>query len=72
MGIGKEQFIKATGGFRLGESPEAFRARVCAIQELEQSIKSGKFMPGDELDLAHRKLCDLKGINFDGADDLDE
>lgn len=68
MGISKEHFIEATGGFRFDETPEEFRARVKEILAIERLIKSCK-LRGADLERAQRKLCALKGIDFDSKDD---
>ncbi len=68
MGRNKDDFIKATGGFRFGEPPEAFKKRVEKIQTLETLFKSGT-LDFDELELVQRQICELKGIDFDGPDD---
>lgn len=58
--MSKEQFIAETGGFAFGE-PQ--RWRLAEITVLEKRIRSGKFTEGDQ-----RRLCELKGIDFDGYD----
>jgi len=59
----KEMFIAATGGFRLGESAEQFRARRAEIRRIERRLKSGKYSEQN-----HRRLCELKNIVFDSYD----
>jgi hypothetical protein len=56
----KEKFIAETGGFVLGE-PQQWR--LAEITVLEKRIRSGKFSEEDQ-----RRLCELKGINFDSYD----
>jgi hypothetical protein len=41
MGLSKEQFIEATGGFRLGESKPGFLARARKIETLRKKLLSG-------------------------------
>jgi hypothetical protein len=36
----KDQWIEATGGFRLGESPKEFSARAARISRLEKQLKA--------------------------------
>jgi hypothetical protein len=59
----KEQFIEATGGFRLGESPAQFKKRQAEIGRIERQILSGHFSEKNQ-----RRLCELKGIDFDSYD----
>lgn len=67
----KDQWIERTGGFRFGESPTEFAARAAEIERLEKSLRSGKHdMAG--LEQIQRRLCDLKGIDFDSYDDPNE
>ena len=61
----KEDFIAATGGFRL-ESAEQFKARQAEIRRIGQRLKSGKYS-----EQSHRRLCELKNIVFDSYE-LDE
>ena len=70
MGRAKNQFIRETGGYRLGETEEAFLIRVKEIRQLEKEFKSGVYH-GDDLERVQRRLCELKGISFD-QDDEDE
>lgn len=51
----KDQWIEETGGFRLGESPEMFQARVARIQALNEQAKSGKLTAADVDELARLK-----------------
>ncbi len=52
MTIGKESFIKETGGFVWGEL-NALRFK--EINVLEKRLRSGKYSEQD-----HRRLCELK------------
>jgi hypothetical protein len=56
----KEKFIAETGGFIWGE-PQ--RWRLAEIKVLEKRIRSGKVTEEDQ-----RRLCELKGIDFDAYD----
>ena len=38
----KDQWIKETGGFRIGESPEQFKHRTAEIASLRKRIADGK------------------------------
>lgn len=68
MSRSKDQWLEHTGGFRLGESEAQFHDRVAEIANLEASLVSGKHdMAG--LERIQRKLCELKGIDFDSYDD---
>jgi len=60
MSISKDKFIAETGGFAVGEIEPLRRAE---INVLEKRIRSGKFNEDDQ-----RRLCELRGINFDGYD----
>jgi hypothetical protein len=71
MGKSAEEFIERTGGFRFGESQTSFRARVTEIARLEESLMSGRHNMA-ELEAIQRRLCDLKGIDFDSYDDPSE
>ena len=68
MGIGKIEFIERYGGIRLGESSEQLKSRISEIDELELKFRSGS-LNMIELEAIQRRLCDLKGINFDDDDD---
>lgn len=59
----KDKFIAETGGFAWGEPQQG---RVAEINVLEKRIRSGKFNEKDQ-----RRLCELKGINFDSYDHED-
>ncbi len=58
----KENFIAATGGFRL-EPVQQFRTRQAEIRRIERRLKSGKYN-----EQSHRRLCELKNIVFDSYD----
>lgn len=60
MSTSKEKFIAATGGFAWGEIESL---RVAEIGVLEKRIRSSKFNEEDR-----RRLCELKGIDFDSYD----
>jgi hypothetical protein len=60
MSISKDKFIAETGGFAWGE-PQQWR--LAEIKALVKRIRSGKFTEADQ-----RRLCELKGIDFDGYD----
>jgi hypothetical protein len=59
----KEKFIAETGGFAIGEIEPL---RLAEIGVLEKRIRSGNFSEEDQ-----RRLCELKGIDFDGYDPED-
>ncbi|HEY4939995.1 MAG TPA: hypothetical protein VII56_01100 [Rhizomicrobium sp.] len=64
----KDQWIERTGGFRAGESNAEFLARSEEIEKLEAQFRS----PGltmQERETVQRRLCTLKGIDFDAPDD---
>jgi hypothetical protein len=68
MGRGKDEFIERTGGFRADESRAEFHARVEEIDRLEVRFRqSGLTM--EEREAVQRRLCALKGIDFDAPDD---
>jgi hypothetical protein len=71
MGRNKERFIKATGGLRLGDTPQSFKARVEKIEKLEALLRSGTLHVPDEVELVQRQICELKGENFDDPDPED-
>jgi hypothetical protein len=60
MATNKEKFIAETGGFILGKP---LKWRLAEIKVLEKRIRSGKFTEADQ-----RRLCEVKGINFDSYD----
>jgi len=64
MSRSKDDFIERTGGLRLGESDEDFRKRVVEIDRLTTSLVSGK-LNLSEVESVQRKICTLKGIDFD-------
>jgi hypothetical protein len=68
MGRTKDDWIERTGGFRVGESPEQFKARVAEIERLEAEFRRPE-LSGDDREKVQRRLCDLKGIDFDAPDD---
>lgn len=68
MGASKDQWIERTGGFRFGESKSKFQARVAEIEKLEKLLVSGK-LDMEGLERTQRRLCELKGIDFDSDDD---
>ncbi len=59
MSISKEKFLAETGGFAWGEIEPL---RLAEINVLEKRIR-GKFNEEDQ-----RRLCELKGIDFDSYD----
>jgi hypothetical protein len=59
MSISKEKFLTETGGFAWGEIEPL---RLAEINVLEKRIQ-GKFNEEDQ-----RRLCELKGLDFDGYD----
>jgi hypothetical protein len=61
MSISKDKIIAETGGFAWGE-PRHWR--VAEITVLEKRIRSGRFTDDDQ-----RRLCQLKGIDFDEPED---
>lgn len=61
MGISKRRMIEDFGG--LPVDPE----RVNEIRRLEDKFRSGK-CGSDELETIERRLCQLKGLNFDDYD----
>jgi hypothetical protein len=65
MGRAKDEWIEKTGGFRIGEPLAVFRARLAEIVRLENDLKSGK-VRGLQVEKVCRRLCDLKGIDYDG------
>lgn len=71
MGRAKDDFIARTGGLRLGETQETFKARVAEIGRLEGDLKAGRIKL-DDLERVQRRLCDLKGIDFDAPDDEED
>jgi len=64
----KDQFIHATGGFRIGESTSQFQNRATEIAKLEKRWKSGK-LPADEASEVLRRIRELKGINIEFDDE---
>jgi hypothetical protein len=71
MGRAKEDFVERTGGLRLGENQADLRKRVAEIDKLERDILSPKLTMG-EREQIQRRLCALKGVDFDSDDDLNE
>jgi hypothetical protein len=64
----KDQWIERTGGFRVGESEFDFTAWAAEIDRLEKLLVSGALdIVGRER--TQRRLCELKGIDFDSDDD---
>jgi hypothetical protein len=59
MSISKEKFLAETGGFAWGEIEPL---RLAETNVLEKRIR-GKFNEEDQ-----RRLCELKGIDFDSYD----
>lgn len=79
MGRSKDQWLEETGGFRIGESQIEFQKRVSEIARLEEFLLAGvKEAPTSgkhnmaELEKIQRRLCNLKGIDFDSYDDPNE
>jgi hypothetical protein len=70
MRRGKDEFLQRTGGFRILETDEEFEARVAEINQLESDIKTEKVGLADR-EKALRRLCQLKGIDFDAPDNED-
>jgi hypothetical protein len=60
MSVSKDRIIGETGGFAWGKVAPL---RLAEINVLDKRIRSGKFSEEDQ-----RRLCELKGINFDGYD----
>jgi hypothetical protein len=60
MGKAKDDLIEATGGFRVGESIEAFKQRSKLIEELERKLKTG--LPPKQRESALDRLRELKGL----------
>jgi hypothetical protein len=64
----KDQWLERTGGFRVGESDADFLGRAKEIETLEKQFRS----PGlamQERETVQRRLCTLKGTDFDSPDD---
>lgn len=59
-----DEWIKRTGGFRLGETKEEFDARVKEIEVVEKRLTFGT-LKFNEIEDVQRQLCALKGIDFD-------
>lgn len=70
MGRGREEFLGRYGGFRPGETEAQLKERTAEIDRLEGLFKSGLILPAD-LERTQRRLCELKGIDFDADDDDD-
>jgi hypothetical protein len=66
--MGKEELIERYGGFFAGESMAERKKRFAEIDKLESDFKSGKIKVND-LERVQRRLCELKGIDFDSYDD---
>jgi hypothetical protein len=64
---GKEAFIVKFGGMYPDESDKQRKARLGAIDWLDQNFVQASAVFGAEN--VQRRLCDLKGINFDSYDD---
>lgn len=60
MSISKDKIIAETGGFAWNEIQSL---RLAEINVLEKRLRSGRFNEGDQC-----RLCELKGIDFDGYD----
>ncbi len=56
----KEQWLRETGGFRFGETPEQFEARSEEIERISRRIADGSFTP-DDID----RLAELRGTEDD-------
>ena len=67
----KDQWIERTGGMRLFETPEMFRGRIVEIRRLEKLFKTGRVGPHNAEQVL-RRLCELKGIDFDEHDSNDD
>lgn len=55
-----EQWIKATGGLGLGETPDSLQAKAEMIADLEQRLLSGELSP-DEREAVLTQIRNLKG-----------
>jgi hypothetical protein len=67
-----DRFLEMTSGFRPGEPKAIFKASVCEIRRLEKSLRSGRSFEPGETEKVLRRLCQLKGIYFDGYDPPDD
>lgn len=68
-----EQWIKATGGLGLGETPDSLQAQAEMIADLEQRLLSGELSP-DEREAVLTQIRNLKGsppmeFDYDAPDD---
>lgn len=71
MGRSRHDFIERTGGYRIGETEAEFDARVAEIERLEGDIR-GRRVSLPDMEKVQRRLCELKGIDFDGYDDPED
>jgi transcriptional regulator with XRE-family HTH domain len=67
----KEQWLERIEGFRADESPAQLRHRIAEIDRLENLFVSGR-LKGYEIEKTQRRLCELRGIYFDGHDPQDD
>jgi transcriptional regulator with XRE-family HTH domain len=67
----KDQWLDRTGGFSAFETEQQMRERVAEIERLERLMVSGT-LGGDEIERVHRRICELKGIDFDEYDPPDD
>jgi len=67
----KDQWLDRIGGFSAFEMPRQLNERIAEMDRLEKLLRSGT-LAGDAIDLVHRRLCELKGIDFDGYDPPDD
>jgi transcriptional regulator with XRE-family HTH domain len=67
----KEQWLGRYGGLRANESSAQLHNRMDEIDRLETLFWSG-MLSHDELEPTQRRLCQLKGIDFDSYDPPDD
>jgi hypothetical protein len=63
----KDQWLDKTGGFQQG-----FNKRVDETLRLEKLFISGELADEQSRELVQRRICELKGIYFDGYDPPDD
>lgn len=71
MGRAKDQFIEATGGFRINEPMTLSPMHAETIKRLEEKLVSGTLSP-DEVERTHIQIRNLKGlppVEFDYDDE---
>lgn len=67
MGRSKEEFIKATGGFRIGDPLAGTPLHCMLIQAIEAKLVSGK-LSFNEVENVQQELIELKGLPSDEWD----